>query len=58
MREQKYSYKGFDIMNRNKTDKIKNEYFNPYGYNIYSSAKDEADDIYSVTHTNQSDKRK
>lgn len=34
-------YKGYDFLNQNKRNKISCEYFNPYGYNLCSSLKDE-----------------
>ncbi len=51
-------YKGFDYLNTNKYDKLKDEYFNPYGYNLYSTSKNVIDTDYNATHTNQNDKRK
>lgn len=57
MDECNYMYKGFDIMDVNKKSKIRNEYFNPYGYNIYSSKREEKDLTRSIIRTNQDEKR-
>lgn len=48
-----YEYKGFDVCNTTKKEKIRNEYFNPYGCNIYSTSRQSIDYEYNVTHTNQ-----
>lgn len=50
MEENKYMYKGFDFLNESKKDKLRNEYFNPYGYNIYSTIKEENENSYNITH--------
>ncbi len=34
-----YYYKGYDITNKNRLEKLKNEYVNPYGYNFESNLR-------------------
>lgn len=34
-----YFYKGYDITNKNRLEKIKYEYLNPYGYNLDSNLR-------------------
>lgn len=58
MKEENYYYKGFDITDFNKKEKLVNEYFNPYGYNISSNKKRIIDYNFKSTHTNQDNKRK
>ncbi len=51
-------YKGFDIINSDKRSKLRDEYFNPYGYNLFSNNKNSIDTDYKCTHTNQNNKIK
>ncbi|MFI3260950.1 MAG: hypothetical protein R3Y13_04495 [bacterium] len=53
MDNNEYSYKSFDCTNTKKKDKLRNEYFNPYGYNIYSSLRENQSSERDFTHTNQ-----
>ena len=48
-----YYYKGYDILNKNRLEKLMFEYNNPYGYNLDSNEKRYIDYDYVVTHTNQ-----
>ncbi len=48
-----YYYKGYDINNKNRREKIEMEYLNPYGYNLESNLKRNIDYDYNATHTNQ-----
>lgn len=48
-----YYYKGYDINNKNRREKIEMEYLNPYGYNLESNLKRSIDYDYNATHTNQ-----
>ncbi len=48
-----YYYKGYDINNKNRREKIEMEYLNPYGYNLESNLKRNIDYDYDATHTNQ-----
>ncbi len=57
MNEEVYMYKGFDIELTNRKDKLRSEYSNPYGYNIYSNAKANTNIEYNITHTNQNNKK-
>ena len=34
-----YFYKGYDITNKSRLEKIKYEYLNPYGYNLESNLR-------------------
>ncbi len=34
-----YYYKGYDIDNKNRLERYKMEYLNPFGYNLSSSAR-------------------
>lgn len=56
MRECKYMHKGFDIMNVNKMNKKEHEYFNPYGYNIYSDNKQMSDSAENISKNNPNNK--
>lgn len=46
-------YKGYDITNKNRLEKLANEYTNPYGYNIECNERKVINHLYEVTHTNQ-----
>lgn len=48
-----YYYKGFDITCKNRLEKMKMEFENPYGYNLESSARRVVNFDYDATHTNQ-----
>ena len=48
-----YYYKGYDINNKNRREKIEMEYLNTYGYNLESNLKRNIDYDYDATHTNQ-----
>lgn len=58
MERKDYEYKGFNILNINKKDKMRNEYFNPYGCNIYSCARENTNCEFDITHTNQNEKNR
>lgn len=47
-----YFYKGYDIENKSRLEKLKMEYSNPYGYNFESNKKRKFDSN-SITRTNQ-----
>ncbi len=52
MRNTDYYYKGYDITNKNRLEKLKNE-FNPFGYNLESNLRRiKKDDLESLG-TNQ-----
>ena len=46
-------YKGYDIDNKNRLEKLQNEYANPYGYNLESNVRREIDYDKNATFTNQ-----
>lgn len=46
-------YKGYDITCKSRLDRLKNEYLNPYGYNLESNNKNKLNYEYNATHTNQ-----
>ncbi|MDE6285029.1 MAG: hypothetical protein K2M17_04720 [Bacilli bacterium] len=48
-----YYYKGYDITNKNRLEKIMMELQNPYGYNLESNARRLIDYDMAVTRTNQ-----
>lgn len=48
-----YYYKGYDITNKNRLEKIIMEHFNPYGYNIDSNNKRVIDYDKMCCRTNQ-----
>lgn len=48
-----YYYKGYDITNKNRLEKIAMELLNPYGYNLESNERRVRNMDYEVTHTNQ-----
>ena len=48
-----YYYKGYDITNKNRLEKIAMELLNPYGYNLDSNERRIKNMDYEVTHTNQ-----
>ena len=48
-----YYYKGYDIMNKNKQEKMLMELQNPYGYNLESNARREIDYDFKATRINQ-----
>lgn len=52
-KESNYYYKGYDIENKNRLEKIKREYSNPYGYNIESNLKRFVNYDINATFTNQ-----
>ncbi len=51
-------YKGFNINKTDKRSKLRNEYFNPYGYNLSACTKDDEDLISKCTHTDQNSRVK
>ncbi len=53
-----YKYKGFDVTCTDKCKKMREEYFNPYGYNLYSTTREVIDTNYNMTHTNQNSRKK
>ncbi len=50
---QDYYYKGYDITNKNRLEKLVMEYANPYGYNLESNERRVVSTEYDATHTNQ-----
>ncbi len=48
-----YYYKGYDISNKNRLEKVTMEFLNPYGYNLEGNEKRVKNLDYEVTHTNQ-----
>ena len=48
-----YYYKGYDITNKNRLEKLKCEFANPYGYNIECNNRKVCNEDYNATHTNQ-----
>ena len=48
-----YYYKGYDIDNKNRLEKMQMEYFNPYGYNIDSNSRRVIDYEKRCSRTNQ-----
>lgn len=50
--------RGFDITCTNKRSKMQNEYFNPYGYNLYSVSSHSKQKDCDCTRTNQDSKIK
>lgn len=46
-------YKGYDVTNNNRLERLLNEFSNPYGYNLESNSKRIIDYDKIVTHTNQ-----
>ena len=48
-----YYYKGYDVTNTNRLERLKMEYSNPNGYNFESNAKRIIDYDKRVTYTNQ-----
>ena len=50
-----YYYKGYDVTNTNRLERLKMEYSNPYGYNLESNSRRVINYDILVTHTNQND---
>lgn len=48
-----YYYKGYDVTNNNRLERLAMEYQNPYGYNLESNSKRVVDYDKKVTRTNQ-----
>ena len=48
-----YYYKGYDVTNTNRLERLKMEYSNPYGYNLESNNRRIIDYEKLVTFTNQ-----
>lgn len=48
-----YYYKGYDVTNTNRLERLLNEFSNPYGYNLESNSKRIIDYDKLATHTNQ-----
>ena len=48
-----YYYKGYDITNKNRLERVTMEYANPYGYNFESNEKRYVNLEYNASHTNQ-----
>lgn len=48
-----YYYKGYDITNKNRLEKMLMELQNPYGYNLGSNARRVIDYDLTATRTNQ-----
>ena len=46
-------YKACDLFITNQSEKQKNEFFNEYGYNIYSNRKKTTDHFKAFAYTNQ-----
>lgn len=53
MRNSAYYYKGYDITNKNRLEKLKMEYLNPFGYNLESNSKRTKDISFEDLKTNQ-----
>ncbi len=50
-----YYYKGYDVTNTNRLERLKMEYSNPYGYNLESNSRRMINYDILATHTNQND---
>ena len=48
-----YYYKGYDVDNKSRLEKLKMEYSNPYGYNLDSNVRRVIDYDKNATYTNQ-----
>ena len=48
-----YYYKGYDIDNKSRLERLQNEYANPYGYNLESNERREIDYDKNAAFTNQ-----
>ena len=48
-----YYYKGYDITNKNRLEKIAMELLNPYGYNLESNERRQIDYDKNAAFTNQ-----
>ena len=48
-----YYYKGYDVTNTNRLERLKMEYSNPYGYNLDSNARRVIDYDKKALYTNQ-----
>ena len=48
-----YYYKGYDVDNNNRLERLKMEYSNPYGYNLDSNERRVKNYDKLVTYTNQ-----
>lgn len=48
-----YYYKGYDVTNTNRLERLKMEYSNPYGYNLESNSRRVVNYDNLATHTNQ-----
>ena len=48
-----YYYKGYDVTNNSKLEKLKMEYSNPYGYNLESNERRIIDYEKRAIYTNQ-----
>ncbi len=46
-------YKGYDIDNKSRLERLQNEYANPYGYNLESNERREIDYDKNAAFTNQ-----
>ena len=53
-----YYYKGYDVTNTNRLERLKMEYSNPYGYNLESNSRRMINYDILATHTNQNDVKK
>lgn len=58
MEKSEYRSKGYDLVNQNRLKKLRNEFSNPYGCNIYSTNCDIVDSEYNITHTNQNSRQR
>ncbi len=50
-----YYYKGYDVDNNNRLERLKMEYSNPYEYNLDSNERRVKNHDKLVTYTNQND---
>ena len=48
-----YYYKGYDVTNNSRLERLKMEYSNPYGYNLDSNSRRVIDYDKKATYTNQ-----
>ena len=52
-----YYYKGYDVTNNSRLEKLKMEYSNPYGYNLESNNRRVIDYEKKAIYTNKDNKK-
>ena len=52
-----YYYKGYDVTNTSRLERLKMEYSNPYGYNLESNNRRVIDYEKKAIYTNQDNKK-